>query len=64
MIDVFQKKNVDVNAPLHEQEIFLLRPCRNFASVKEGFLECLGLRLFKIMLVTSNRDVIAAFKAR
>ena len=32
---------VDVNDPLHEQEIFLLRPCHNFASFKEGFLECL-----------------------
>ena len=33
---------VDVSEPLHEQEI-LLRPCRNFASVKEGFIECLDL---------------------
>ena len=32
---------MDVNDRLHEQEIFLLRPCRNFASVKEGFFECL-----------------------
>ena len=38
-IDVYQKSSVDVNDPLHEQELFLLRPCRNFASVKEGFPE-------------------------
>ena len=48
-IAVYKKQNkkktliptVDVNDRLHEQEIFLLRPCLNFASVKEGFLECL-----------------------
>ena len=33
--------SVDVNYPLYEQEIFLQQPYRNFASVKEGFIECL-----------------------
>ena len=45
MIDVF-KKNVDiyalvdVNDKLYEQEISLQQPYRNFASIKEGFIEC------------------------
>ena len=45
MIDVYQK-NVDIYAPvdgndqLYEQEISLQGPYRNFASIKEGFLEC------------------------
>ena len=43
-MDVY-KKNIDTKAQsilttLNEQEI-LLRPCRNFAPVKEGFIECL-----------------------
>ena len=34
-------RSVGVNDPLHEKEIFLLRPWRNFASVKQEFIECL-----------------------
>ena len=34
-------RSVDVNDLLQEQEIFLLLCCPNFASVKEGFFECL-----------------------
>ena len=49
---VFELLDIDVNEinvgsyalSLHEQEIFLLRPCRNFASLKQGFLECLDFK--------------------
>ena len=67
-MDVY-KKNIDTKAQsilttLNEQEIFLLRPCRNFAPVKEGFIECLYYALVKNKtLETSHRDVIATFKA-
>ena len=47
-------RSVDVNDPLYEQEIFLLRPCRNFASIK-GFLECRNFtHKFKNTLMTSS----------
>ena len=50
-IEVYKKKqrclrSVDVNHPLHKQKIFMLRPCLNFASVKEGFLECLNFTCY------------------
>ena len=56
---------MDVNDPLHEQEIFLLQPCRNFESVKEGSLNVLILRASQNYAsdVTCG-DVIAALKAR
>ena len=49
-MDVYKK--IDTNAQsilttLYEPEIFLLRLCRNFASVKEGFIECLFYALVK-----------------
>ena len=41
LIDVltFFYAPVDVNDQLYEQEISLLRPYGNFASIKEGFFE-------------------------
>ena len=43
-MDVYKKNDTNAQSiltTLYEQEIFLLRPCRDFASVKEGFIECL-----------------------
>ena len=55
---------MDVNDPLHEQEIFLILLCHNFASVKERFLECLDFTPIQNYASDVNCDVIAAFKAR
>ena len=55
----------DANERLQEKETLVLRPCRNFASVKEGILECLCFYvLVKMTLVTSHHEDIVAFKAR